>query len=181
MPSKQIDAHSLYEVALRLLDQATAMKLRLRAGDVDYDINFIQTKLGVAGVYMERLSDIQMKLTRMSIDTHKMIERAKFACHQRDAQLKLSTSYQTLKRTEKGPWLQQQLVRERGELDSWISLSRALTQVCEAVTARAQTMNRIDSQLRTHAKLFEHGVRAGATSATAYTGADLDRIDVGRP
>lgn len=178
MKSLQVDAASLLQIALRLLDDAEAMRLRLRKDDAAYDINFIRTKLGIAGVYMERLCDIQMKLTRMSIDTNTMIERTKSNYHQRDAELKMSVPYQKLPRTEKGPWLAQQLAQERSELDSWIHLSRSLAEVREAVSSKAQTMNRLDSQLRAHAKLFEHGVRAGATSATAYTGADLDPVDV---
>jgi len=119
-----------------------------------------------------------MKLIHVTINAEAMVAQEQQHYHLRDAEIKLTPEYQQLKRSERGPWLVRQLAQHRAELESWKGLCQLTNQVRQAVSIKAQAFNRLESQLRVHAKLFEAGIHAGATSPTSYTGDRIDPIDI---
>jgi hypothetical protein len=171
---------SLSELVLKLLEDAADMHLSLSEEDSAYDLNFIREKLAKVGVFQERLSDIQMKLTRVSIDANVLVGQTKQQLSTKERELKLSSDYRDKPRAEKTPWLEDQLSGLREDSENWLGLFRLVSEVKEAVGNRVSTMKRLDSDLRLHAKLYEEGVRAGATSPSAPTrgSKEIDEVDL---
>lgn len=163
---------------VQLLDDAAGMQLSLSEDDSDYDLNFIREKVTKVAVYQERLSDIQMKLTKLNIDVTKMSSQTQEQLKMKERELRLGEDYQGKKIQEKKAWLGEQLAPQFQAAENWSNLSRLVSEVKEAVGHRVSMMKRLDSDLRLHSKLFEEGVKAGATSPTSFTKGSTKEIDL---
>jgi len=163
---------------MEILDKAASMELNLSEDDSRYDLAFLSEKLAKVSVYQERLSDLQMDLTRMVIFVKSTAKRAESALRAYTTELKLSEPYKDEPRITKTPWLDQQLSERRAEVEKWTDLSFVVSEVKEAVNERQGTMKRLDSDLRLHSRLFETKVASGAIARPSFdgqnSGIDLD-------
>jgi len=158
---------------LTLLDHALETNLNMVEDEDAYDIPYISKKLAQVGVFQERLSDIMMKLTKYSIEITRQSSNSKSLLDLAEQTYRDSDTYKHLPRDEKTNWLQSQLNKDRELNERWAVLKRIVSEVKDAVTERAQTMKRLDSDLRLHSKLYEskgHTKATGGSSPTAYTG-----------
>jgi len=163
---------------LQLLDDATSMQVGLTDDDSEYDLNFISDKLKKVSVYQERLSDILMKLTRMSLEIKKRSTTCRSLSLLKEKELKASDGYQEQERSARSYWVENQLSDLRQEAERWEILARMVSEVKEAVAERAGTMKRLDSDIRLHTKIYEARVAAGATSPASYTGHSTTEVDI---
>jgi hypothetical protein len=164
-----------------LLDQAIAHQLGMSEHDTDYKLTYISEKLAKVSHMIEALSDIQMKLARISLKVTKQTGNAKSLLALKERQAKDSPEYRAQTREHKSVWLANQLISEQDTAVKWAGLHRVVSEVKEAVAERAQTMKRLDSDIRLHAKLYETKVAAGAagaTSPTSYTGSESPELDL---
>lgn len=157
---------------LEFLDDAIAMELKLTEDENDYSLHFVREKLAKCGTYLERLSDLQMKLTKLSIDVTKKQAAVQGLYHSRLIEVRGSEVYRNAPRHAKADLLTEGCLGAHVECESWMALKRMVSEVKEAIGDRAQTMKRLDSDLRLHSKLLEmvpHEGR-GATHPSSYTG-----------
>jgi len=168
----------LEALLLGWLEDATNMKVGLTDDDSDIDLTYITEKLRKLSVYQERLSDIMMKITRMSLDIHTASRSLIAAVILREKELKASDAYSEVARNERAFWLANQLADDKQATEEWKSLSTMVSTVKEAVAERAATMKRLDSDIRLHARLFEAGVAGGAKSPSSYTGGSTKEMDL---
>jgi len=161
-----------------LLEQAGSMELGLSEDDTDYDLAFLSNKLAKCSVFQERLSDIQLKLTKINIFVKTTSKRAESVLRAYTTELKLSEEYADQPRAIKTPWLENELLERKGELDKWMELSFIVSEVKDAVNERQGTMKRLDSDLRLHSRIFEAKVGVGANPRpfppASNQGIDLD-------
>lgn len=174
--ARQIEA--MEEQVVSLLDDAMAMELGLSSEDSDYDYHFIREKLAKVSSYQEKLSDIMMRLSKISLVATKQALTSKTLVQLSEKRLKASDEYQNLHVASKGGWLADQLLKEEEAALRWQQLKSLVSEVKEAVTERAGTMKRLDSDLRLHVKLLEVGGASGATSPTSYTGSKATDLDI---
>lgn len=168
----------LEEEVMNLLDEAAAMEVGLKDDDSPYDLTYISETLRKLGIFQERLSDIQMKLTRMGIEITK-VSRQKTSLYKfKEKELRGSPDYHNTPLAEKALWLANQLGKVTEDVESWRSLTFVVSAVKDAVSDRVATMKRLDSDIRLHAKIFEAKVSAGATSPSSYTGTSTTEIDI---
>lgn len=163
---------------MALLDLATGMKVGLSEDDSDYDLNFISEKLAKISVYQERLSDIQMQLTRYTMEIRRVGSQKASLHRLKERELKGSDEYEQLSRSEKSLWLGTQLEEFREAAEEWKMLGTLVSEVKEAVGERAGTIKRLDSDIRLHTKIYEAKVAAGATSPTSYKGSSTEELDI---
>jgi len=165
---------------LQLLDDGMNMRLGLSTDDSDYSLHFIRQKVALCSTYQERLSDIMMKLSRISLETTRVASGRHRLLEMKRSELKGSTTYAEQPRDQKTPWLEGKLQELREEAERWSSLKRVVSEVKEAIVERAQTMKRLDSDLRLHTRLIEvQGPEGqGATSPKAYTGTSSTEVDI---
>lgn len=168
----------LEEQIMDLLDNGQSMKVGLSEEDSDYDLNFISSKLAKLSVYQERLSDIQMKLTRISLEVKRVGSQKSSILRLKEREIRSSDEYHNLTREEKTPWLATQLETVREDAEEWKILGQLVSEVKEAIGERAGTMKRLDSDIRLHAKIFEAKVAAGATSPSSYTGNSTEEVEI---
>jgi len=130
--------------------------------------------------YQERISDVMMKLTKVSIEVQKVAHGKKLELLFKTNELKDSKEYKELPRNDKTAWLQVQLSKTQDEAESWNSLKRVVSEVKEAVGERAQTLKRLDSDLRLHTKLLEMSNEEGrgASSPASFTGSASEGVDI---
>lgn len=173
------EARKKVEAKAEALHEA-AMDLTLGMSDQDsmYDLTYIRTKLAQATSHIEKLSDILMELTKISLNVTNMVGQGKALLRVRETELKETEEFKELSRHEKTAWLTSQLQDEREENEAWMLLYRMVSTVKDSVSDRAQTMKRLDSDIRLHAKLYEQGVASGATSPTSYKGSNTTEIDL---
>lgn len=179
MTSTQKDKIDLLAAqAMEVFEQAASMKLGLSEDESAYDLTFIRSKLAICSTYQERLSDMMMKLSRISIETTRILQSNKAHHSLKEKRLKATEDYRKTHVTEKGAWLADQLRDEEESILSWQQLHSLVSEVKEAVAERASTMKRLDSDLRLHSKLYEAGVAAGATAPTSFTGSSTAELDI---
>jgi hypothetical protein len=162
--------------ALELLDHALAMKLGL--SEDDSDLHFIGEKLAKVGVFQERLSDIQIELTKTAIEATRVHRGLSTSIRLKEKQAKASDHYANLPLNEKGFWLENQHADLKEQASRWNQLSSVVSEIRNAVTERTTTMKRLDSDLRLHARIYEAKVAAGATSPSSYKGNNTKEIDL---
>jgi hypothetical protein len=177
-PSPKQKPSQINERLLKLLEDATSMEVRMSLNESAYDLNFISEKLALVSTYQERLSDIQMKLTRISLDVIQVARAHKALLALKEKEFKASDEYAETPVHQKGFWLANQLTAHQQSSEEWQSLVFVVSEVKEAVNERAGTMKRLDSDIRLHARLYEQRVAAGATSPATYTGKQVGEIDI---
>ncbi|HEC60638.1 MAG TPA: hypothetical protein ENI27_00095 [bacterium] len=175
-----MDIEELNEQVMGLLDDAQAMKIGLTTDESKYNLYFIREKVTRCATYQERISDVMMKLTRVSIEVQRIAMGKKLELMFKTNELKSGDEYKDLSRDEKTSWLQSNLRGAQEETESWISLKRVVSEVKEAIGERANTLKRLDSDLRLHTKLLEMMGEEGrgATSPTAFTGSNSEEVDI---
>lgn len=162
----------------KLLEDATSMQVGLADDDSEYDLNYISDKLKKISVYQERLSDIQMKLTRMSLEVIKMARATQGVLNLRERELKATDEYRDTPLNEKALWTANRLGEVGKEAETWRALSKMVSEIKDAVAERAGTMKRLDSDIRLHTRIYEARVAAGATSPASYTGHSTTEVDI---
>lgn len=155
-----------------------SMQVGLTDDDSDYDLVYISDKLKKVSVYQERLSDIQMMLTRMSLEIIKMARATQGVLNIRERELKATEDYRDTPLNEKALWMANHLGEVGKEAENWRLLSKMVSEVKDAVAERAGTMKRLDSDIRLHTKIYEAKVVAGATSPTSYSGSSVKEVDI---
>lgn len=165
---------------LQLLDDGSSMTLGLTTEDSDYNIDFVRQKLALCSTYLERLSDISMKLTRISVEVTRAARGVSQTLKIRMNQLKATDGYREQSREQKTPWLLSATRGEQEAAERWNGLRSVVSEVKDAIGERAQTMKRLDSDLRLHSKLIELAPQEGrgATSPRSYTGSSASEIDI---
>lgn len=168
---------------MQLLEDAIETHVGLTEGDSNYHISFIKEKLGLCAKYTERLSDISMKMARISIEVTRSTTSRVRAQQIKERSLKDSDRYKDLPRNQQTSWLLSQLVEDQRETDQWTMLKAVVSEVKEAVSERAQAIKRLDSDLRLHAKLLELDPAGktgagGATSPGSYTGSASGDVEI---
>jgi len=174
------DIEDLDEKVLSLLNDAMEMKLGLSEDDSQYNLMFIRERVAKCSAYQEKISDVMMKLTRVSIEVQKVCHGKKLGLIFKTNELKDGDIYKNLPRDEKTAWLRLQLMETQDETESWLTLRRVVSEVKEAVSERASTLRRLDSDLRLHTKLLEMTKEEGlgASSPNAFTGSKSPELDI---
>lgn len=158
------------ESCLALMRDATAMRLDLSSDDAQYGINYISSKLALCSSYLERLSDIEMKLIQTKLQVSNRVSAYKGLLDIAEREVRGSDEYVNQSRDVKGQWLAEKVKTQRKDLEDWMYVNRVVCEVREAVVGRIQNMKRLDSDIRLHQKLLELKIAAGATSPSSYTG-----------
>lgn len=151
-----------------ILEQATNLNLGLSEDDSAYDLTFITKKLAVCSSHLEKLSDMQMELTKIMLQVTPPTFAAASLLKLKEGDFKSSDEYEEIARSKKRAWLREQLGKLTENAERWMQLRRAVSEVREAVGERSQTIKRLDSDLRLHARLYEARVAAGATPRLSF-------------
>jgi len=174
------DIQALGEEVMSLLDDAMKMVVGLSEDDSQYNLMFIREKVAKCATYQEKISDVMMKLTRVSIEVQRVAAGKKLGLLQKKNTLKGSEEYKAQLREDKAAWYQEQIGADEEAAEEWNTLKRVVSEVKEAVSERAQTLKRIDSDLRLHTKLLEMSNEEGrgASSPHSYTGSNSPEMDI---
>jgi phosphoglycerate-specific signal transduction histidine kinase len=160
----------LEEKVLKLFEEAAALRPGLSIDDSVYDLNYITEKLTSISTGLEKLSDIMMSLSRISLETTRAANSASTALDLANKEGKASPDYVDQPREQRSFWLANQTQTQREATERWQQLQRIVSEVKEAVADRVGTMKRLDSDIRMHRQLLEAKVHAGATSPASYKG-----------
>jgi hypothetical protein len=169
----------LEEHLMQMFDDALGMEVKLSdSPEIEYDLNYISEKLKRISVFQERLSDIQMKITKITLEVTQQLraKRSLITLHQKE--YRASTEYRNMPVADKTLWLANQLQEETEDVERWELLSKMVSEIKEAVGDRAGTIKRLDSDIRLHSKLYEARVHAGATSPHSFTGNSTRNVDI---
>lgn len=155
------------------------MDLNLSEDDSLYDLNFIAEKLARCSTYMERLSGIEMKLTKISIVVLTQYSVNKNEFKRREQEIRTSDEYREMDRGEKAAWLSNRLA-EVGKLSNrWSLTQQVVSEIKGAVSGKVSMMKRLDSDLRLHSKIYEAKVAAGAAGPSFAAGTAAMDMDLG--
>lgn len=170
MSNQSDQRQAIEDQAMALMKDAVEMVLGLSPDDSQYGIHYISSKLALCGSYLERLSDIEMKLIQMKLAVSSRVANVKGLLDITERELKSKDEYQALQRDLKAQWVAERAKDQRKDLEDWMYVNRVVCEVREAVVGRIQNMKRLDSDIRLHQKLLEAKVASGATSPGSYTG-----------
>jgi hypothetical protein len=176
-----LQARSVADVEKELndyLDVALACEVKLGDDDSAYDLKFIGQKLHLCSTFTEKLSECTINLTRLSIMVNQVATAKRGLSQVRGGRLRASKEYSDLPRAERAEWLANQLEDDQLEAERWVQLKSAVSHVKEAVADRAQSVKRIDSDLRLQSKLLEVGIAHGASNPNSFQGSG-EGIDLG--
>jgi hypothetical protein len=146
------------------LDEIISMEVGISDEAEDYDLLYISSKLALCAKSQERLSEIQLHLTKISIGVSRTSSDISVVLKAKERALKADPSYVSNSREERGHWLDLQLGVEKKEDLIWQDIKRTVSTIREVLGDRVQTIRRLDSDLRLHQKLFEAKVASGAVS-----------------
>lgn len=172
------DPDKIEQECLGLLDQAMSMEVGLDNGEADYDLNFIASKLKAVTIFMERLSDIQIMLTKYTIVVRQQASNCETIHKIAKEQLHVKPEFRNIPAVDRVVLEREQLGETLTTWERWRDVAATLTLVNNAVSDRAGTIKRLDSDLRLHSKLYEQRVAQGATSPHSFKGASIEEIDV---
>jgi len=176
--TKQQDLLEKTDDRLReILDEAMEFHLDLSEDEAIYDIPYIAKKLAQLSTYQEKLRGMTMELTHLAIRVHRRYFSEKSLFELTERKYKYSPEYRNLPRDEKKGWLYEQTVEQEGTTEEWRVLKMVLEEVRQAVTNQIGTLNRLNSDLRLHAKLYDIKVALGAVPRPTFTG-DKDGLDI---
>lgn len=169
---------SLVEKAESYLNDAMEMRLNLSLDAAVYNLNYLSEALAMVSTWQERLSDLQMKVTVMSLEIIQQKRARAAILRSKKNELRASDEYSQVPLNEKAGWLENQLLLVDKEAGDWAEAEAIVLEVKRAISERAGTMRRLDSDLRLHSKLYEARVGAGATSPDSYTGNSTSEMDI---
>lgn len=160
-----------------ILDGAMEFHLDLSEDEAIYDIVYISKKLAQLSTFQEKLRGLTMELTHLAIRVHRRYFAEKSLFELIERKYKYSPEYRNLPRDEKKGWLFEQIAEQEATTESWRVLKMVLEEVRIAVTNQIGTMNRLNSDLRLHAKLYDIKVALGAVPRPTFEGKE-DGIDI---
>jgi len=147
--------------------------------DADIDLTFLTSKLKKATIFIERLSDISLQLTKIGMEVNRRDREFVARLTRREKEIRASSEYAGQPNAEKGLWMANQLQPLKDETAEWRDLKEMVSEIKEAVNERAGTLKRLDSDIRLHARLYEELVKAGgAASPTSFTGNSTQEVDL---
>lgn len=171
--------YELERLVLQYLSDATDLKLSLDPDEGAYHLAYVSKKITECAVAMEKLSDMQMQLTKISLEVTKFVQDARFLLRKELAFLQAGPDYQQMPAAQRAGWLQSKTELREKEVDSLNYLTRVVSEVRGAISDRIQTMKRLDSDVRLHQKLLEGGgLGSNATSASAFTGSKKTDLEL---
>jgi len=160
-----------------ILNEAMEFHLDLSEDEAVYDIPYISKKLAQLSTFQEKLRGMTMELTHLAIRVHRRYFAEKSLFELRERKYKYSPEYRNLPRDEKKGWLYEQITEQEATTESWRVLKMVLEEVRQAVSNQIGTMNRLNSDLRLHAKLYDTKVALGAVPRPTFDGKE-DGIDI---
>lgn len=165
--------HLTDELVRGFLDEAISLKLNLSGDEEVYDLQYIGDRLAQCSMCMEKLSEIQLGLTRISLEVIKKSSAAEAYVRRLEERLRGSLEYDELPRDKKAAWLQDKLNVARDNSGSFSYLRRVVSEVRGAVADKIQMFRRLDSDVRLHQKLLEAKVAVGATGGARSAAGQL--------
>jgi len=153
-----------------ILDEAMEFRLDLSEDEAVYDIPYISKKLAQLSTYQEKLRGMTMELTHLAIRVHRRYFSEKSLFELSERKNKYSPEYRNLPRDEKKGWLYEQISEQEASTEKWRVLKMVLEEVRLAVSNQIGTLNRLNSDLRLHAKLYDIKVALGAVPRPTYDG-----------
>jgi len=160
-----------------ILDEAIDFHLDLSEDESEYDIPYISKKLAYLSISQEKLRGMTMELTHLAIRVHRRYFAEKSLFELQERKHKYSLDYRNLPRDEKKGWLYTQIEEQEATTEEWRILKMVLEEVRMAVTNQIGTLNRLNSDLRLHAKLYDTKVALGAVPRPTFDGSK-DGIDI---
>lgn len=150
------------ELSVAWLDKAIAMELKLTEDESEYGLIYIGEKLTKCSAYLERLGEISIQLSRVSLEVTRQCSLKKSLMATKERQFKCEPAYTNGERSEKSGWLTGKLEVFRIELEDWELTNAYLVEIRGAVNDRIQLFKRLDSDIRLQHKLLESKVLLGA-------------------
>lgn len=145
-------ANQAKQLACQLLDEAIALSVGLSDDESVYDLIYIGQRLAQCSSYMEKLSDMQLKLTKLTVQVLEKLfaGRGMLRC----------AEVQSTGPADRALLEQSVLI--------WESTARVVKEVKEAVESKAAMVKRLDSDIRLHQKLLEAKIAAGADAQLGF-------------
>lgn len=166
----EVDKKALEEQMMGFLADAMGMQLALSTDEELYGLGYITKKLVLCSTFVERLSDLEMKLVQIKLAVTKQLQAYRGLLALAEDFNRATDEYGSISRDQKNHWLSEKVKSERLAMEDWSYLNVVVSEVREAVVGRLQNMKRLDSDIRLHQKLLELRVGSGATSPNSYTG-----------
>lgn len=180
MPSPE----EIQGMALELMESGDALVLQLTGKDSDFTLDFLQEKLVRCSAFQERLAEIISHLTRYAIPVLQVCDGTELQVQVRELELTEEPAYKALKNaTDRNRWLKGTLAKDPVYIEhrAWRLTRSILTEAKQVVSRRAETMKRLDADIRLHEKILEAKVglgllprRAELTESPRHRGAEVD-------
>jgi len=157
------DVQKIEETILKWLDQVLATELKLSAADSDYDLDYLTQKTAQCAVALEKIANIQAKLTRVFLAIVKI-------SHQTTVKYKLFSLQVGRDGIPLSKVQEDHLAKLFDEKGIWEYLTKVARETGKAASDRQQLMRKLDSSLRLQQKLYESKVAAGLTLPPTFPG-----------
>ena len=177
MPSNR--ATEIQALAMQALEAAMVLELKLSEDESSYTPQYVAAKLARVSRIQEQLSDSQMMLTKISLETTRQTTELGILYHRQQSELKASETYKTTSRDQKTAWVENQLQAAHQTLKEWQHTHEVVSEVRTAVAERMKVMNRLDSDLRLHHRLLEGRHTPHGAMPTQMPPGNTQDIDLG--
>lgn len=152
------------------LHETISMELGVSENEEDYSLQYIAEKLAQCSSFLEKLSNLQLSLTRMGLEVVKKTFAVKGLRRVQESTLKSSDEYVSTPRDQKSAWVTTQLSLILSVEESCTYATRMVSEVRDAVSDRMQLMKRLDSDIRLQQKILETKVVMGLASTNSASG-----------
>lgn len=165
-------------VLLKILEDATSLRIGLDEEDSEFDLEFITTKLRKIAIYHERISDLGMQVSKISIEVRNGLTAAVNIARHKEAEYR-ANGYLAEPRDDRRNWLEDKLAPFETDKNLWKGLVAVVSEVKVAVESKAGTLKRLDSDLRLHVKIIEQAGTAGITNPNSWNKAGrIEEMDI---
>jgi hypothetical protein len=155
---------AIEERAVEAFGKLAGLRLELSDDASDFDLVYISRKLVICSRCIEVLGDISLGLIKDLLQVTLILRKEQERLDSIKREVTGSFSYIQAPRGEKAAILAAQQEECHTREKEWMTRRILVLEVKEAVAERAQTMKRLDSDLRLHGRLYEARLVSGASN-----------------
>lgn len=161
--------------AVELMSAASELTIGLSQNEEAYDLPYIAKQLSKCSTYGERLADMMARLAQLRVSTMQQVDRAANLLEQAKAEREISPEGQGFKpASARLSWVRIQTAPETDTWKTWKTTEMVVREAKEDVGRRAETVKRLDSDLRLHQRIIEAKITAGAMGQPDLTSGKPD-------
>lgn len=147
--------------AVALMEKSATLVLGLSEQEADYDLSYLQGKLAKCSAFQERLAEMVTRITQLQVPVLQMRDAAEAQVEAAEAEV-IDAGLKDVPASLRVRYVKGKTAEPRSVFQQWSTTAEVLRAAKRAIEQRADTMKRLDSDIRLHERILEAKIGVGA-------------------